>query len=65
MVTDEQAWQKTFINLLQTDPAKAVEFSRNKPDFTGQYWDVQQQASGLGVKLRVADGQLVYANVPR
>lgn len=65
MVTDQQNWQKTFINLLQTDPARAVEFSRNKPDFTSQYWDVQRQASRLGVKMRVDDGQLVYANMPR
>jgi hypothetical protein len=65
MVTDQQNWQKTFINLLQTDSAKAVEFSRNKPDFTSQYWDVQRQASRLGVKMRVDDGQLVYANMPR
>jgi filamentous hemagglutinin family protein len=64
MMTDQQNWQKEFINLLQTDPARAVEFSRNKPNFTGQYRDVQNQASRLGVKLRVADGQLVYANVP-
>jgi filamentous hemagglutinin family protein len=63
MVTDQQNWQKTFIDLLRTDPAKAVEFSRSKPDFTSQYWDVKTQASMLGVKLRVADGQLVYANI--
>jgi len=65
MVTDQQNWQKTFVDLLKTDPAKAVEFSRNKPDFSGQYWDVQRQAFNLGVKLRVQDGQLVYANGPR
>jgi hypothetical protein len=64
MVTDEQNWQKTFVNLLQTDPAKAVEFSREKPDFTGQYQDVRMQASRLGVRMRVEDGQLVYANIP-
>jgi hypothetical protein len=64
MVTDEQTWQKTFIGLLKTDPAKAVEFSRNKPDFTDQYWDVRMQASRLGVRMRVQDGQLVYANYP-
>jgi hypothetical protein len=65
MVTDEQNWQKTFINLLQADPAKAVEFSREKPDFRGQYFDVQRQAAILGVRMRVDDGQLVYANIPR
>jgi filamentous hemagglutinin family protein len=65
MVTDEQNWQKTFVNLLQTDPAKAVEFSRAKPDFTRQYWDVNMQAARLGVRMRVEDGQLVYANLPR
>jgi len=65
MVTDQQAWQKTFIDLLQTDPAKAVEFSRAKPDFTRQYWDVNMQAGRLGVRMRVEDGQLVYANLPR
>jgi hypothetical protein len=64
MVTDEQTWQKTFVDLLKTDPAKAVEFSRNKPDFTDQYWDVRMQASRLGVRMRVQDGQLVYANYP-
>ena len=53
------------MNLLQTDPAKAVEFSRNKPDFAAQYWDVQRQATNLGVRMRVDDGQLVYANLPR
>jgi hypothetical protein len=62
MVTDQQNWQKTFVDLLKTDPAKAVEFSRNKPDFSSQYWDVQRQAFNLGVKLRVQDGQLVYTN---
>ncbi|NIA52246.1 filamentous hemagglutinin N-terminal domain-containing protein [Massilia sp. TW-1] len=65
MVTDQQTWQKTFLNLLQTDPAKAVAFSRAKPDFTRQYWDVNMQAGRLGVRLRVEDGQLVYANLPR
>ncbi len=65
MVTDQQNWQKTFVNLLQTDPAKAVEFSRNKPDFRSQYYDVQRQATNLGVRMRVDDGQLVYANLPR
>jgi filamentous hemagglutinin family protein len=63
MVTDQQNWQKTFVDLLKTDPARAVEFSRNKPDFRGQYVDVQRQATSLGVKLRVADGQLTYANM--
>lgn len=63
MVTDQQNWQKEFVDLLKTDPARAVEFSRNKPDFRGQYADVQRQATSLGVKLRVADGQLTYANM--
>lgn len=64
MVTDQQNWQKTFLKLLQTDPAKAVEFSRDKPDFRAQFYDVQRQASRLGVRMRVDDGQLVYANIP-
>jgi len=64
MVTDQQNWQKQFVNLLQTDPAKAVEFSRNKPDFRSQYYNVQSEAARLGVKLRVDDGQLNYANIP-
>jgi filamentous hemagglutinin family protein len=65
MVTDQQNWQKQFVNLLQTDPARAVEFSRNKPDFRSQYNDVQRQAANLGVRMRVDNGQLVYANIPR
>lgn len=64
MVTDEQNWQKTFVDLLKTDPAKAVEFSREKPDFRGQFYDVQRQGASLGVRMRVDDGQLVYANIP-
>ena len=64
MVTDQQNWQRTFIDLLKTDPAKAVEFSRDKPDFRRQFYDVQRQASNLGVRMRVDDGQLVYANIP-
>jgi filamentous hemagglutinin family protein len=62
MVTDQQTWQKQFLNLLQTDSAAAVEFSRTKPDFRGQAFDVQMQAVRLGVKMRVDNGQLTYAN---
>ncbi|MFL6630741.1 MAG: filamentous hemagglutinin N-terminal domain-containing protein [Massilia sp.] len=65
MVTDQQNWQNEFVNLLKTDPAKAVEFSRNKPDFRSQFSDVQRQASNLGVRMRVDDGRLVYANISR
>jgi hypothetical protein len=61
LVKDQQAWQATMLELLKTDPAKAVEFSRNKPDFWQQQFDVKYQATKLGLALKVVDGELKLA----
>lgn len=61
MVKNQQDWQSRMVDLLKTDPAKAVEFSRNKPDFWQQQMDVKYEAMKMGVKLKVMDGALTYA----
>ncbi|WP_426336205.1 filamentous hemagglutinin N-terminal domain-containing protein [Pseudoduganella sp. R-31] len=61
MVKNQQEWQSKMVDLLKTDPAKAVEFSRNKPDFWQQQFDVKYEAAKMGVTLKVVDGELKYA----
>lgn len=61
MVKSQQEWQSKMVELLKTDPAKAVEFSRNKPDFWQQQFDVKYEATKLGLALKVVDGELKYA----
>jgi hypothetical protein len=62
MYDDQKNWQATFLQLLKTDPARAVEYSRTKPDFRQQQIEVLRTATRLGVTLKVVDGAVKYVS---
>lgn len=60
---DQAKWQAGFLELLKTDPAAAVEYSRTKPDFAKQQMSLRSQSFLLGVKRQVVDGVMKYVNI--
>lgn len=61
-VQREVETQKTFMNLLATDPKKAVEFAHAGNLRNNDLNSIKFQAQQLGVKLTSSDGKLAFVN---